>query len=203
MIDKTVVILTLITPLLFTSAVKAENPEHVEQLLTTRECYRCDLSGANLSEEHLIGADLREANLEGANLTHANLEGADLTGANLQGAHLTGAHLTDASLNDANLNNVNFSSANIYSVDVSGASMVDIVLTDANVHNTAIGVGGGYMETDLVGDPEKIFAESSTAYIEENEFQEYPAHYLVEYPETPYTYPEGHEEYPVVNTFWY
>jgi len=203
MIKKIVVTLTLITPLLFTSAVKAENPEHVEQLLTTRECYRCDLSGANLFQEHLIGADLREANLEGANLTQANLEGADLTGANLQGANLTGAHLTDASLNDANLNQVNFTSANIYSVDVSGASMVDIVLTDANVHNTAISVGGRYIETDLVEDPEKLFEESPTGYIGGNELQEYPAHYLVEYPDAPYSYPEGYEEYPVVNTYWY
>lgn len=200
---KLVVTLTVVTPLLFTSAVSAENPEHLEQLLTTRECYRCDLSGANLSEEHLIGADLREANLERANLTHANLEGADLTGANLQGANLTGAHLTNASLQDANLNSVNFSGANIYSVDVSGASMVDIVLTDAKVHNTAIGVGGTYEETDLVEDPEKLFVESATGYIEGNVLQEYPSHFLVEYPDTPYSYPEDHKEYPVINTYWY
>lgn len=203
MIRKILVTLTLVTPLLFTSALRAENPEHVRQLLTTGECSRCDLEGADLFQAHLLGADLREANLKGANLKQANLEGADLTGANLQGANLTDAHLTNASLNDANLNQVNLTSANIYSVEVSGASMVDIVLTDAKVHNTGISVGGAYVETDLVEAPENFFVEDSTGYIEENVLQEYPSHYLEEYPDVPYSYPEEYEEYPVRNTFWY
>ncbi|NJL50058.1 MAG: pentapeptide repeat-containing protein, partial [Leptolyngbyaceae cyanobacterium SM2_5_2] len=60
--------------------VRAENPAHVQQLLETNLCAGCDLSGANLSQAHLIGADLRNADLSGAILVEANLEGADLTG---------------------------------------------------------------------------------------------------------------------------
>ncbi|MER3476774.1 MAG: low-complexity protein, partial [Leptolyngbya sp. ERB_1_2] len=67
---------------------QAENPQHVQRLLTTGECSGCNLAGANLKEIHALGADLRNANLEGANLTGANLEGADLTGANLKKANL-------------------------------------------------------------------------------------------------------------------
>ena len=59
----------LITPLLLAGPARAENPLHVKQLLSTGQCFKCDLSGADLREAHLIGADLREANLRGANLS--------------------------------------------------------------------------------------------------------------------------------------
>lgn len=91
--------LSLLFPLMVASTAQAENPEHVRRLLTTNACYGCDLSGAILSDAHLIGADLRNANLSGAQLVGSNLEGADLTGANLEGANLTDVMLTNASLN--------------------------------------------------------------------------------------------------------
>jgi len=73
----------LSVPLFFGMPAQAENPAHVQQLIETNICPGCDLSGADLSQAHIIGADLREANLQGANLIEANLEGADLTGADL------------------------------------------------------------------------------------------------------------------------
>lgn len=74
------------------------NEDNIKQLLATKQCQNCDLSGANLS-----GANLPNANLTGANLTGANLTGANLTGANLSNANLTGANVTDANLSNANL----------------------------------------------------------------------------------------------------
>jgi uncharacterized protein YjbI with pentapeptide repeats len=40
--------------------------------------------------------------------------------------------------------NVNFTEARLYSADVDQATMSDIILTDADVFNTAISVGGEY-----------------------------------------------------------
>lgn len=137
-----VAILALLTPLFLASAANAENPQHVKKLLSTGTCFRCDLSGANLSGTHLIGVDLREANLQGANLTRANLEGADIRGANLEGANLTAAFLTNADLKNADLDGVNLTEATVYFANVYGASMEGMILTDANILNTAIGVGG-------------------------------------------------------------
>ncbi len=42
-------ILVLIAPLFLAVSAKAENPEHLQQLLSTRECVGCDLVGADLS----------------------------------------------------------------------------------------------------------------------------------------------------------
>jgi uncharacterized protein YjbI with pentapeptide repeats len=134
----------LVAPLLWAGPALANNPEQVKQLLSTGQCFQCDLSGADLTGAHLIGADLREANLRGANLSHVNLEGADLTGANLTGANLTAAFLTNASLNEADLDRVNLTAAIINTADVSGASMEDMIITDAKIYNTQIGVGGSY-----------------------------------------------------------
>ena len=134
--------LTLLTPLFFTSAVKAENPLHLQQLSSTGACFQCDLSGADLRGAHLIGADLRGANLQGADLTEANLEGADLTGANLTGANLTSAFVTNADFKEANLNAVNFTRAKIYHANVYGASMNGLIISDAEIFNTGIGIGG-------------------------------------------------------------
>ena len=51
--------LALILPL----SVGAFKPEDLEKLKKTKECPKCDLSGADLE-----GANLRKANLEGVNL---------------------------------------------------------------------------------------------------------------------------------------
>ena len=139
---KLLVTLAFVAPLFLTNSTLAGNPQHVQRLLETRECVNCDLSGVNLSEEHLIGADLRNANLEGANLKYANLEGADLTGANLTRANLSYSMLSNVNFKNANLNNTDLSRAKIYDANVFGASMNDMNITDAEIFNTGIGIGG-------------------------------------------------------------
>ncbi|MBU7584624.1 MAG: pentapeptide repeat-containing protein [Nostoc sp. TH1S01] len=85
------------------STAQAANSEHLRQLLATKQCQNCDLTGAGLVLADLSGANLSGANLTGANLSRANLTGADLRGANLSGAGLFGANLTEAKFNGANL----------------------------------------------------------------------------------------------------
>ena len=87
--------ISLISLLLMTP-VSAENPDHVRQLLATKSCPRCDLSGA----------DLRNADLSGANLQGADLRNADLSGANLQGADLRNANIANTRFSNANTNGV-------------------------------------------------------------------------------------------------
>jgi uncharacterized protein YjbI with pentapeptide repeats len=120
----------------------AANPAHIQQLLQTRECARCDLAGADLSDAHLIGADLREANLEGANLAGANLEGADLTGANLQRTLMTGTFLTNAALNRSNMANANLSNAIAYHADTRGANLSNMMIAGAQIFGSGISIGG-------------------------------------------------------------
>lgn len=98
---------TLITTCLLTTLtaapIQAENINHTRQLLATKACVQCDLSGAGLVMADLQGADLREADLRFANLSQANLAGADLTGADLSGASLHSANLMGATLLGANI----------------------------------------------------------------------------------------------------
>ncbi len=82
----------------FASGVKAENVSQVKQLLETKKCSKCDLTGAQLAGMNLSGADLTGANLRGANLNGANLNGSDLTGANLKNANMANVDLKNASL---------------------------------------------------------------------------------------------------------
>lgn len=103
----------LVAPLCLATPLRAENPEHVRQLLQTKSCEGCDLrgadlSGANLSFAVLVGADLRRANL-----TRANLSQADLTRANLSQANFQGAILDRAYLSNANLEQTNFVGASL------------------------------------------------------------------------------------------
>ena len=105
----------VITTLSVAATATAANPDHVKRLRETKECPKCDLSGAdlrgaNLSFAILVDADLRGAKLQGANLSNAdlsraNLSQADLTGANLTQAYLTNANLDKTKLIDATLNN--------------------------------------------------------------------------------------------------
>lgn len=111
-----------------TPLASAENIQHTQQLLSTRQCQNCDLSGAGLVLANLAGADLKGANLVGANLSRANLVGADLSGANLSGASLFGANLSGANLTAANLNG-----ADLRTAYLSNATLQGITLTNAQL----------------------------------------------------------------------
>lgn len=122
---------TLLTAIFPAIAASAENIEHTQQLLATRQCSQCDLSGAGLVLANLTGADLRGANLSGANLSRANLSGADLTGANLSGTslygvNLSGANLTGANLSGADLRTAYLGNANLASINLSNAQLLGV-----------------------------------------------------------------------------
>jgi uncharacterized protein YjbI with pentapeptide repeats len=122
---------TLLAFFNFYIPVRAENLQHVSQLLATKVCFECDLSqsglvlanlnGANLSGANLVQANLSGANLSGANLSGANLSGASLNGANLTGANLTGANLTGTDLRNAYLMNANLTGISLQTAYVEGA----------------------------------------------------------------------------------
>jgi uncharacterized protein YjbI with pentapeptide repeats len=110
----------------FIAPAGAENLSHTRQLLSTKSCQQCNLSGVGLVMSDLAGANLSQANLVGANLSRTNLMGADLRGANLSGASLFGANLTGADLRGANLNGTDLreaylTNANVKGIDVSTA----------------------------------------------------------------------------------
>jgi uncharacterized protein YjbI with pentapeptide repeats len=122
--------------------LQAETSHELNRLLSTGECEGCNLVGVDLTGAHLVGVDLRNANLQGAILVNANLEGADLSGANLQFANFTAAFVNGTNFSNANLTQVNFSQARLIDSEVAGAVLQDINLTDAEVFNTAISIGG-------------------------------------------------------------
>ncbi len=116
------VILDTLAPL----QAKAENLQHIQQLLSSKQCSRCDLSGsglvlADLAGANLSGADLSRANLSRANLTGADLSGANLTGTSLNGANLTGANLSGANLNSTDLRDAIMSNAQLYGTNLRAA----------------------------------------------------------------------------------
>lgn len=83
----------------------------VDQLLKTRSCELCDLSGANLEDAYLLFAKLKGANLKGADLSYATLSGADLTDADLSNAKLQEAYLYRADLTGATVTETQLKSA--------------------------------------------------------------------------------------------
>ena len=98
-----------VSALLLTSAasLRAQDPDHVKQLLSTRECKNCDLRNAqivreNLNRSDVSGADFTGAFLYGTSFRNANLKNARFTNADLTGADLTGAR--DANLAGAKTN---------------------------------------------------------------------------------------------------
>ncbi|TVQ46068.1 MAG: tetratricopeptide repeat protein [Gloeocapsa sp. DLM2.Bin57] len=114
--------------------VLAENLADLSQLLSTKQCPMCDLSGSGLVLSNLAGADLRGADLSNANLSQANLTNANLTGANLTGASLYGANLTNANLTGANLHGTDLRKAYLHN-----STLVDTNLTTAYVEG-AVGI---------------------------------------------------------------
>ena len=101
----------------------AENLQHIQKLLSSKQCQQCDLSNAGLVLADLAGAQLSGANLSRANLSRANLAGADLSGANLSGASLGGANLTGANLSGANLTGTDLRDAYLVNAKLFGTNL--------------------------------------------------------------------------------
>ncbi len=111
---------------------QAENLDHIRQLLATKQCQRCDLSGAGLVRVQLPGANLQQsdfsrANLSQANFVSANLQGARLAGASLEGANLGGADLTGADLRNADLRGAILTGARLDGADLTGAALLGAI----------------------------------------------------------------------------
>jgi uncharacterized protein YjbI with pentapeptide repeats len=117
---------TLLTATSLVVPARAENLQHTQQLLSTKQCVNCDLSNAGLVVTDLSGAQLTGSNLSRANLSRANLSGADLSGANLAGASLNGANLTGANLTGANLMGADLREAYLFNANLAG---VDLTMT--------------------------------------------------------------------------
>ena len=77
---------------MFTSSASAFDPDDLQKLKDTGNCYQCDLAGAVLSFADLWSANLRGTNLRGASLIGADLGEANLAFANLEDANLGGGY---------------------------------------------------------------------------------------------------------------
>ncbi|MEP0858126.1 pentapeptide repeat-containing protein [Trichocoleus sp. DQ-U1] len=127
--------------------------QHLRQLLKTKQCRGCDLSGANLAGASLNGADLSEAklikaNLKGTELRNAKLNQANLAGVSLSSADLRGASLVevqsswsdcadfkDANLSQANLSKANLGCASLYNANLSSAELSSADLTGVDLRH--------------------------------------------------------------------
>lgn len=117
----------------------------VSQLLTTKECVRCDLRGADLQNANLNNSNLEGANLQGANLQNANLETAYLVGANLEKADLRNANLRhanlamaflpEARLDRAKMKNINLQGATLKSANLEGGQLSPANVKNADLRN--------------------------------------------------------------------
>ena len=118
--------LALVGAVVATAALAAQGPSAKDQLLLTRACQKCDLSGAVLS-----GLDLKGVDLTGANLAGASLYKSDLTNANLDGADLSKAVLTFADLSNTNIGAANLTGANLSGAK--GAALAAATTTDTTI----------------------------------------------------------------------
>ncbi len=129
--------------LLISTTAQAANPDDVAKLLKTKECNRCDLSGADLIGADLVGAELQDANLNAANLTGADLSKADLTRASLAGGNLVGANLQRATLSEtslvyanlalAQLNNALLNKTDLQAANLTGANLLGAKITESSL----------------------------------------------------------------------
>lgn len=136
---RTFAIATLLHTLVISLPAQAENLEHTNRLLSTRQCAECDLSRAGLIFANLAGANLVGANLVQANLSQANLQGADLRGANLVGVSFNGANLMGARLDGANLTGADLRNAYLEGASLEGAIVEGAYLEGAIGLSTKVG----------------------------------------------------------------
>lgn len=128
----------------------------VEQLLETKSCVRCDLSGVDLTDADLENANLEGANLTNTNLTNVNLNQAYLLGASLQNTTLNNASFKSAelpysSLNGANLQSAKFSATNLFGTNLVNANLSNVTIEKFTNLQTANLSNANLQETQLKG----------------------------------------------------
>jgi len=151
---------SVLTALSLAMPVWADNPEHTQKLLATRQCSGCELSNAGLVYADLRGADLSRANLSRANLSRANLQGADLRGATLVGASLSGANLTGAALDGANLTTADLRYAYMTNATFQGASLDNVMLQGAIGLPNAVGRPEDFYQWAMADGEQKNYASA-------------------------------------------
>jgi uncharacterized protein YjbI with pentapeptide repeats len=131
-------------------AVKIENEDMHDSVLSHALLFSTYLNGTNLSGSFLYEAELHQAHLDDTNLSHTNLINADFREANgdrvnLWGADLRGAYfedtnlfyydLRDADLRDAIINGI-FYRSDLEGADLRGAHLVDALDEAILCHTT-------------------------------------------------------------------
>ncbi len=163
----------------FAATAGAENLTHTKQLLSTKNCEKCDLSGVGLVMNDLSGAKLNQANLVGANLSRTNLMGADLRGANLAGASLFGANLTGADLRGANLNGTDLRSAYLSNANLDGVDVRAAFLQGAIGMATNLGTAEDFYKWGFAEWQKNDFASAVERYNQAIALKpEFPGAYL-------------------------
>jgi uncharacterized protein YjbI with pentapeptide repeats len=148
----------------FVATADAENISHLRQLLSTKNCNQCDLTGVGLVMNDLSGAKLNQANLVGANLSRANLTGADLRGANLTGASLYGANLMGADLRGANLTGTDLRTAYLANANVQGIDVRTAYLQGAVGIPTTLGTANDFYQWGFAEWQKNDFASAVENY---------------------------------------
>lgn len=135
-------LLALAAASLWSGVAQAANPDDVNKLQATKQCNKCDLSGADLSGLDLSGAQLVEANLNTANLVNTNLSGANLTKASVVAANLVNVNLRQANLSEstfvyANLTKGQMQGAILYKTDLQGSNLAEADLSGSKVSQSS------------------------------------------------------------------
>ncbi len=102
------------------SAASATSEENLEQLIKTRKCRDCVLSGLNMNRLDLSGVDLQGADLSQSQLNLTNLSATNLKDTRLKGASFVGADLEGADLRGADFQDTTFSWAYLHGARMDG-----------------------------------------------------------------------------------
>lgn len=150
-------IATLLTASSLVAPGYAEDLEQTQQLLSTRQCARCELSNAGLVFAKLNHANLVQANLVGANLSRANLQGADLRGADLSGATLYGANLAGANLDGAILRSTDLRNTYLTGASLNSTVMEGVFLQGAVGLPSSVGSAEDFYRWAMADQQQKNF----------------------------------------------
>lgn len=133
--------------------------ENRKQLIETKSCPGCNLSGVNLDRENLTGANLEGANLSKVKLHLATLAKANLRNTNLRDAEFGGSDLAEADLRGADLRGATFVGAYLV-----GAQLDKDVVLDQPSEELASETPSGQ---DIAEDAVPAQEEQGTASVEE------------------------------------
>jgi uncharacterized protein YjbI with pentapeptide repeats len=105
--------------------------------------YGTNISGVNISGNHIYGTNISGVNISGNHIYGTNISGVNISGVNISGNHIYGTNISGVNISGnhiygTNISGINISGNHIYGTNISGVNISGVNISGNHIYGTNI-----------------------------------------------------------------